>query len=94
MSLASVGSPVAEWKPKERGIRGFAWSPNSHSVAILNVSSYYGKNPLELIAAFSGHPVPHDKVLLDIVDVRTGVATEYLIRNNVIFFYEDLNWSK
>jgi len=84
------------WKPQEwRGIRGFGWAPNSGSVAILNVSSYYGKSPLELLSGLSGHPVPHDTVFLDIIDVRTGKTTEYLVRKNVPYsFTRILNWSE
>ena len=89
------GARVAEWKTHGRGIRGFAWAPNSNSIAILNVSSYYGKSPLELLAALSGHPVPHDKVLLDIFDVQTGQTTEYLVRNNVVSsFTRILRWAR
>lgn len=84
------------WKPRGwRGIRGFGWAPNSGSVAILNVSSYVGKTPLELLAAFSGHPVPHDTIFLDILDVRTGTTTEYLVRKNVVSsFTRILKWSE
>ncbi len=41
------GKTLYLWKTKEwRGISGFGWDANSQSVAILNVSSYYGKSPL------------------------------------------------
>lgn len=96
LEIDSVGiGKLREWRPKDRGIRGFAWSPNSRSVAVLNVSSYIGKRPLELLAAFSGHPVPHDKVFLDIFDVQTGQVSEFTIRSNVVSsFTRILNWSK
>jgi hypothetical protein len=94
-SSGAGGGRVAEWKIKERGIRGFAWSANSQSIAILNVTSYSGKTPLELLSALSGHPVPHDKVLLDIFELRTGHVTEYVIRDNVVSsFTRILNWSQ
>ena len=82
------------WKPnKRRGIRGFAWAPNSRSVAVLNVSSYYGKTPLELLSGLSGHPVPHDTVLLDVLDVRSSTMTEYTVRRNVVSsFTRILKW--
>jgi hypothetical protein len=93
-SAGAGGGRVAEWK-KERGIRGFAWSANSQSIAILDVTSYSGKTPLELFSALSGHPVPHDKVLLDIFELRTGHVTEYVIRDNVVSsFTRILNWSQ
>jgi hypothetical protein len=84
------------WKSQEwRGIRGFGWSPNSQSVAILNISSYYGKSPLELLSGLSGHPVPHDTIFLDVLDVRTGKVTEYPIRENVPYsFTRILDWSQ
>ncbi len=87
---------LRHWKPsKSRGIRGFAWAPNSRSVAFLNASSYYGKNPLELLSGLSGHPVPHDTVFLDVLDVRTGEVTEYVVRRNVVSsFSRILQWSE
>ena len=96
LEIDSVGvGGLREWKPKERGIRGFAWAPNSRSIAILNVSSYIGMKPLELLAAFSGHPVPHDTVFLEVLDVQTAQATEFTIRDNVVSsFTRILNWSK
>lgn len=85
-----------QWKPEEwRGISGFVWVPNSRSVAFLNVSSHYGKGPLELISALSGHPVPHDTVFLDVVDVRTARVVEYVVRRNVVSsFTRILKWSE
>ena len=87
---------LSHWVPQEwRGIRGFGWAPNSQSVAILNISSYYGKSPLERLSGLSGHPVPHDTIFLDILDVRTGKTTEYLVRENVPYsFTRILNWSQ
>ncbi len=87
---------LRHWKPREwRGISGFAWAPNSRSVAFLNVSEYYGKSPLELLSGLSGHPVPHDTVFLDVLDVRTGEVTEYVVRKNVVSaFTRILEWSE
>jgi hypothetical protein len=84
------------WKPQEwRGISGFGWSPNSQSIAILNRSSYYGKTPLELLSGKLGHPVPHDTIFLDVLEVRTGKTTEYPIREDVPYsFSRILNWSQ
>lgn len=84
------------WKPQEwRGISGFGWSPNSQSIAILNRSSYYGKTPLELLSGKLGHPVPHDTIFLDVLDVRTGKTTEYPVREDVTYsFARILNWSQ
>jgi hypothetical protein len=84
------------WKPEEwRRIEGFAWAPNSHSVAFLNKSSYYGKSPLELLSGLSGHPVPHDAIFLNVLDVRAWKITEYAIIRDVPYsFTRILNWSK
>lgn len=84
------------WKCKEwRHISGFAWAPNSRSVAFLNVSEYYGKSPLELLSGLSGHPVPHNTVFLDVLDVGTGQVTEYVVKRNVASaFIRILQWSK
>ncbi len=91
-----TAATLYHWKPNEwRGIRGFAWAPNSHSIAILNYSEYYGKSPLELLSGLSGHPVPHDTVFLDVIDVRTASVTEYLVRKNVVYsFTRILKWSE
>ena len=84
---------VCEWKsPKQ--IRGFAWSPNSGSLAILNAASHTGMKPLDLIALVSGHPVPHDTVFLDFLNIKTRAITEYVIRRNVMSaFTRILEWS-
>lgn len=52
---------------EKRQIRGFGWAPNSRSVAFLNSSSRWGKTPMELFSALSGHPVPHDTIYLSIL---------------------------
>jgi hypothetical protein len=92
---AKTERQIYEWAPEEwRGIRGFAWAPNSGSLAILNDSSYYGKNPIELLSALSGHPVPHDTIFLDVVGIKTGKLTEYRVRENVISsFCRILKWT-
>ena len=81
-----------DWKSNKE-IRGFAWAPNSNSVAIVCMTGRLGLSPLELLALVSGHPVPHDTIFLDVVDVRTGKVTEYVLRRNVISaFTRILNW--
>jgi hypothetical protein len=83
------------WKPTEwRAIRGFAWAPNSHSVAFLNKSSYYGKGMIERVSGISGHPVPHDTVFLSVLTVEPADITEYAIRKDVPYaFTRILSWS-
>jgi hypothetical protein len=89
------GAVLYTWDPGRRLIRGFAWAPNSKSVAILNTSSRFGMGPLELLAAFSGHRVPHDTIFLDFLDVKAGKTTEYLIRSDVVSsFTRILKWEE
>lgn len=86
---------IQEWKAGERGIRGFAWGPNSRWVAILNRSSHLGYGPLELLSALSGHTVPHDDIFLTFLDIDTGKVTEYVIRKDVISsFTRILKWAR
>jgi hypothetical protein len=96
VTYKTTAQMLYHWRPAEpRRIRGFAWAPNSRSVAFLNVSSYWGKNPLELLGGLSGHPVPHDTIFLDVFDVRATTVTEYLIRANVPYsFTRILDWSE
>jgi hypothetical protein len=85
---------LQDWR-SERGIRGFAWAHNSNSVAILTVSSYTGMHPSELLSLLSGHPVPHDSVFLEVLDIRTGKVTEYVVRRNVVSsFTRILSWGE
>ncbi len=87
ISIAESGSPleVRRWGRKDRSIQGFAWAPDGRSVAILSESEHYGKDPLGVLAGLSGHPIPHSSVFLDVIDIRTGRISEYLIRANVIY---------
>ncbi len=79
----------------DKGIRGFAWASNSRAVALVPVSGHIGMRPAELLAFVSGHPVSHDTIFLDVVDVRTGKATEYVVRRNVISaLTRILEWSE
>jgi hypothetical protein len=39
-------------------IVGYAWSPNSRSIAIVESAEQWGLNPLDLLAALRGHPTP------------------------------------
>jgi hypothetical protein len=79
----------------EKAIRGFAWAPNSNSVAVLTTSGRLGLSPLELLAFVSGHPVSRDPVSLSIWDIPAGTATEYLVRRNVVSsFTRILSWEQ
>jgi hypothetical protein len=90
------GKEVLRWTPPQfRGFRGFAWSPDSKSVALLNTSEYYGKRPLELLSGLSGHPVPHHAVYVDLFEGSDWQRTEYLIREEVInAFTRILDWTQ
>jgi len=85
--IAETGSlrTVSRWSRKDRSIEGFAWAPDGRSVAILSQSEHYGKDPLGILAGLSGHPIPHSSVFLDVIDIRTGKISEYLIRANVLY---------
>jgi hypothetical protein len=78
------GEVLFVWNPGNRLISGFAWAPNSNSLGILNKTERYGMWPLELLSAIAGHPVPHHTIFLDFLDVKTGKATEFQIRANVV----------
>jgi hypothetical protein len=92
----STKKELVRWTPSEyRGIRGFAWAPDSKSVAVLNESEHYGKAPLELLWGLSGHPVPHNTVFVELFQVDDGKRTEYVIRKDVInAFTRILNWNQ
>jgi hypothetical protein len=63
----------------------------AHSI----VGDHVGKSPLELLSALSGHPVPHDTVFLDIMDVQTRKVVEYVVRKDVVSsFTRILKWSE
>jgi hypothetical protein len=87
---------LLRWAPTEyRDIRGFAWAPDSKSVAVLNENEYYGKNPLELLSGLSGHPVPHNTVFVELFITDGWKHTEYVIRKDVInAFIRILDWKK
>lgn len=67
-----------------RSIWGFAWAPNSKSVAVLNATGHRGVMPRDLLAFASGHPVSHDTIYLDFIDIAAGRRTEFLIRRDVV----------
>jgi dipeptidyl aminopeptidase/acylaminoacyl peptidase len=88
-------APSYQWQPQGRHIQGFAWAPNSRSVAVLNDSSYIGLSPLEILEALSGHPVSHCTVYLDIIEANTGNVTAYPVAGNVTNSWERiLSWSE
>jgi hypothetical protein len=80
----STKKELLRWAPSEyRDIRGFAWAPDSKSVAVLNESENYGKNPLEILSGLSGHPVPHNNVFVELFVTDGWKHTEYVIRKDV-----------
>ncbi len=93
---ARTSRELFHWRPNEwRDIRGFSWAPNSRSVAFLNISSYYGKTPLESLSKHSGHPVPHNTIYLDFLNLQTLRVTEYLVQSDVPYsFSRILDWSQ
>lgn len=84
-----TGSELFHWQmEKERRIRGFSWSPDSSSVAILNLRLDYTQ------FAFLGHQaIPHDSVCLDIIGFPNQFA-EYTVRRDVPYaFTRILDWA-
>ena len=92
----STQSELLNWTvSKSRLIRGFAWSPDSKSVAVLTLDEYYGRRPWERLSAMSGHPVPHHTVYVDVFDVDGWKRTEYMVRDEVINAYTRiLSWQQ
>lgn len=82
-----TGQILYHWQPTEyRRIWGFAWAPNSRSVAFLNTSSYNTKG--------WEFAITHNTVHLNILDVRTTNVTTYEIRREVIYcLTRILSWS-
>lgn len=92
---ASTSAAISKWMYQSRRFLAAAWAPDSQSVAILNYSEHTGVNPLELFEAVSGHPVPHDTVYLDLLDVHTGKIREFLIRKNILYVLGNIEgWTK
>lgn len=92
----STKKELLRWTPSEyRGMRGFAWAPDSKSVAVLNESEHYGKSPLELLSGLSGHPVPHNTVFVELFVTDGWRQTEYVVRKGVInAFTRILDWKQ
>jgi hypothetical protein len=85
ITALSTGRIIFRWAPSEwRGIDGFAWSPNSRSVALANYSEHYGKGVFDRFWAKAGHPVPYHTIYVDIIDVEHQVSAEYQIRKDVV----------
>src|SRR5262245_14764399 len=77
---------VYSWRVHEwRGIDGFAWSPGSRAMALLNHSSRAGAwwEPWDLLGGLIGHPVAHKHVLPLGRGLEPAESVEYVIRSNV-----------
>jgi hypothetical protein len=86
-----------EWKTTHwRGVDAFAWSANSQWLAILNHSEHYSMSPVGVVSGLSGHPIPYSAVYLDLVNIRTGHVSEYLVRKHVkyLLFPTIVRWSE
>lgn len=53
---------------KPRYIGDMAWKADSKRLFVLEETERVGLNPLELISAFAGHPVPHYNFYIGIID--------------------------
>lgn len=61
---------------KDRYIGDLAWRPDSTRLFVLEKTDRVGLNPLELISAFAGHPVPHYNFYIGIIDLALGDISE------------------
>ena len=78
-----------------RRIRGFGWSPNSMSVAVLKRETTFRSGPIEYFLALAGHRTPFDNVFIEVSDLRTFQTADYLIATHVPYsFARILSWSK
>lgn len=74
---------VYDWKPYDpswRQLESAMWWPNSKAFALITMSEHAGTGLYQRLWAFAGHPVPVNAVYVDIVDLSTQRAYEYLIR--------------
>ena len=90
---------VYSWSPRAwRGVDGFAWSPGSRAIALLNHSSrasvWWG--PWDLFGGLTGHPVAHNTYYLLVVALEPPESVEYVIRTHVREGYgaSILDWSR
>ena len=61
---------------EKRGLSDLVWKPDSQVLLILEEKSHFGLNPLELLSAFAGHPVPHNDIYFAYLDVKSGAFIE------------------
>jgi hypothetical protein len=91
---SSPGEPVHFWITDEEGTvydwplgsrftRSWFWFPSSKAVALITESTKQGTGPYDKIWASAGHPVPHNDVYVNIVDVYGKQVTEYLVGRNI-----------
>jgi hypothetical protein len=53
-------------------IKAIDWSPDSSAIAVLVEKERYGKCPLEILSAFSGHPVPYESFGLRVYSLKSS----------------------
>jgi hypothetical protein len=80
-------SPLHQWALKGRSIRGFAWSPDSRLLAILNETESDNHSPAGILFGLAGHPIPQNQVFLDLIDAQTGSVSEYSLRKDIPYAY-------
>ncbi|GLI39317.1 hypothetical protein GHYDROH2_28180 [Geobacter hydrogenophilus] len=61
---------------KGRYVGDLAWRSDSSKLLVLEKTERVGLNPLELLSAFAGHPVPHNSFYLAIFDAIRGEFSE------------------
>jgi hypothetical protein len=79
---------------KPQFIADLAWSPGSGFIAVLEERERWGVNPLALLAAFSGHPIPHSRFLVVVLDTKGSVLASYPIPGSYKYASGGLVWAR
>lgn len=99
LSVKEQEKVVYSWNPQPwRGVDGFAWSPSSRAIALLNHSSRASVwlGPWDLLGGVTGHPLARNTYYLLVVALEPPESVEYVIRTDVREGYgaSILDWSR
>jgi hypothetical protein len=75
-------------------INAVAWDPLSQAVVVLSHSETYGLNPLALLAATAGHPVPYANLTLRIVEPNGATQCTIHPARGLAFGRGYVRWDK
>jgi hypothetical protein len=79
---------------KPQFIADLAWSPDSDFIAVLEERERWGVNPFALLAAFAGHPIPHSRFLVIVLDPKGTVLASHPIPGSYKYASGGLVWAK